>query len=210
MNKSFRLSLVAAALGLPAFAASAGQAAQLQQRDVQQEQRIANGLRNETLTAREAGQLQRSASHIDYLQSRALADGRISNQEANRIDHAQDVQGRMITQQMHDRQYGNAYSQQSRIMLTDARRDVEQEQRILDGQRDGSLTAREASRLEYGQAATSWHAAQAQATGGVNPWEQQWLRRDDAYNSAAIRDQRHDGDARNVRYAGSPWSWWGW
>ena len=207
MKKSFRLSLVAAALSLPAFAASAGPAAQLQQRDVQQEQRIVNGLRNETLTAREAGQLQQSASRIDYLQSRALADGRISGQEASRIDQAQDVQARMITQQMHDRQYGNAYSQQSRLMQVDARRDVEQEQRILAGQRDGSLTAHETSRLEYGQAVTSYQTARAQATGGINPWEQQVLNRGDAYNSAAIYNQRHDGDARYV--SSRPW-WYGW
>lgn len=206
MNQSFRRSLIAAALSLPAFAASAGTAAQLQQRDVHQEQRIANGLRNETLTAREAGQLQRGASQIDYLQSRALADGRISAQEASRIDHAQDVQGRMITQQMNDRQYGNANSLQSRLMLADARRDVDQEQRILEGQRDGSLTARETSRLEYGQAASSWQTAQAQATHGIDPWEQQWLRREDAFNSDAIHDQRRDGD---VRYA-TRTSWWGW
>lgn len=205
MNKSLRLSLIAATLSLPAFAASAGQAAQLQQRDVHQEQRIASGLRSDRLTANEAGRLQQSASRIDYLQSRAMSDGRISGSEAARIDHAQDAQGRMITQQLTDRQTGNSNSYASRAMQADVARNVDQEQRILAGTRSGGLTNVEASRLEYGQAASSWYTARAQATGGINPYEQMRIQRGDAYNSASIYDQNHDGQVRPQDRG-----WWGW
>jgi hypothetical protein len=210
MNKSFRLSLVAAALTLPAFTAFAGTATQLQQRDIHQEQRIEQGLRNESLTSGEAAQLQRGAAYIDQLQSQALADGHLSRDEAARIERAQDQQARSITQQMNDRQYGYANSQQSRYMQANVARDIDQERRILAGQRDGSLSAHETSRLEYGQAASGWQTAQAQASGhGINPWEQQWLQRGDAYNSRQIAEERHDGQVRyDDRRDDDDHAWW--
>lgn len=69
-----------------------------------QERRIERGLRDGSLTRREAAELVNEQRHIQHLESRARADGRVSRSEAEQIRRAQDNASRHIYQERHDGQ----------------------------------------------------------------------------------------------------------
>jgi hypothetical protein len=152
MNKTkITLALfVATLLSGTAFAATPAEIDQ--QRDVNQQQRIENGLQSGQLNTREAGRLEREQQHVDRMEARDLKDGQISGGEQLRLDRAQNAASADIYRQKHDAQTGNPSSASSQRVQTDVQRNVNQQQRIQNGVDNGSLTNREASRLEAGQA----------------------------------------------------------
>ncbi len=64
--------------------------------------RIEQGLRDGSLTRREAAGLQSEQRRIEQLESRAKADGRITRSEAEQISRAQQSASRHIYQERHD------------------------------------------------------------------------------------------------------------
>ncbi len=104
MNITAITAAVAGALAL-AIAAPAMADTLIDQRQANQEQRIDQGVRSGALTAAEAARLERGQARIERMESRALADGRMTPQERRRIMHAQDVQSHHIYRQKHDRQH---------------------------------------------------------------------------------------------------------
>jgi len=82
-------------------------------RNVNQQQRIENGLQSGQLNTKEAGRLERQETHVERLESRAAADGTVTTGEAKRIDAAQDAVSKNIYQQKHDAQIGNPNSASS-------------------------------------------------------------------------------------------------
>jgi hypothetical protein len=75
---------------------------EIDQRQIWQEQRIQQGLRQGDLTRREYQALEAEQARIRELERRARADGRIDPYEAARIRRAQDEASRHIYLERHD------------------------------------------------------------------------------------------------------------
>src|SRR5438046_1707441 len=144
----FVLALGAAFAG----AASAADTGAVVQRDVNQQQRIEQGLQSGQLTTREASKLEREQSRVDKMESNALKDGKMTPAEQARINREQNKVSRDIYREKHDAQTGNPNSASSKRMQADVQRNVNQEKRIEQGVQSGQLTNREAGKLEGGQA----------------------------------------------------------
>ena len=76
----------------------------IDQRQIDQAQRIDQGVASGQLTRREAARLERGQARVDALESRAKSDGVVTARERARIQHAQNVESRRIQRQKHDRQ----------------------------------------------------------------------------------------------------------
>lgn len=74
------------------------------QRQINQEQRIQQGVQSGQLTPREAARLERGQERVQRMEDRAKADGTVTAQERKRLQHAENVQSRQIQRERHDRQ----------------------------------------------------------------------------------------------------------
>jgi hypothetical protein len=191
--RMFKLSLavtVASLMSAAAFAETAAE--QDQQRDVNQQQRIEQGLKSGELSTKEAGRLEREQQHVDRLQAHDLKDGHMSAGEQLRLDKAQNATSADIYKQKHDAQTGNAGSASSQRMQADVQRNVNQQQRIQNGMQSGSLTNHEASRLEAGQAHVDRKEAHAAADGHVGSAEERNIQRSENRQSARVYKKKHN------------------
>ena len=105
--RSIPLSLLAAAImgsALPAWADPAS-TPNIDQRQIEQQQRINQGVQSGSLTPNEAARLQRGQEHVQAVETRAKADGVVTPQERRRITHAQNVESHKIARQKHDGQH---------------------------------------------------------------------------------------------------------
>ena len=195
MNRNLIVTaLIATAAFGASFAASAQtNAANTTQRDVNQEQRIENGLQNGSITTRENSELQREESRVDKMQARDMKDGSMSPEEKAKLTAAQNKVSRDITQAKTNGVNGNPLSASSQRAQADVQRDVNQQQRINNGVRDGSLTNRQAAKLERGQSHVDAREARAGADGHIAAGEQRRIQRADNRQSRRIYDKRHDG-----------------
>ncbi len=192
---------IAAALGtLFATAAFAQSNTDMYQRDINQQQRIEQGLRSGQLTVQEAAGLERETARVDRMQARALSDGRLTAEEAARISRAQDRVSQDIRRESTDSQTGNPNSRSSERMQADVQRNINQDRRIAQGVQSGQLTNREVSRLESEQARTHFGEARAGADGRIDRYEQRGIQRAENRNSYDIRNERHDGQFRGQQY----------
>jgi len=192
MNKTqITLALCAATL-LSGTAFADTPAEKDQQRDVNQQQRIEQGLQSGQLSTKEAGRLEREQQHVDRMEARDLKDGHMSAGEQLRLDKAQNAASADIYKQKHDAQTGNPNSASSQRMQADVQRNVNQQQRIQNGMENGSLTNHEASRLEAGQARTDRKVANAAADGHVGAAEQGRIRRSENRQSANVYRKKHN------------------
>src|SRR3954465_9773944 len=157
----------AAALSL-AFCGAAFAQAGTVQRDVNQQQRIEQGLQSGSLNTREAARLEQEESRVQRDQARAMQDGKLSPAEKARLAREQNQVSRDIYREKHDAQTGNPNSASSQRMQADVQRNVNQQQRIEQGVQSGSVTPREAARLEAGQARDTRAEAHAGADGKVS------------------------------------------
>ena len=92
-----------AARGNPSSASSQRMQADVQ-RNVNQERRIEQGVQSGQLTNREAGRLERGQARVDRAEARAGANGRVSANEQQRIQKAENKQSRRIYREKHDAQ----------------------------------------------------------------------------------------------------------
>src|SRR5438477_6881982 len=156
----FARTAIAAALGL-AFCGAAFAQAGTVQRDVNQQQRIEQGLKSGELNTREAARLEREESRVERDQARAMQDGKLSPAEKARLAREQNKVSRDIYREKHDAQKGNPNSASSQRMQADVQRNINQQERLEQGVKSGSLTTREAAKLERGQARDSRLEARA-------------------------------------------------
>jgi hypothetical protein len=191
-----RIRLHAIAAGLAACtiaaAASAQNTADVVQRDVNQQNRIEQGLKSGELTTKEAGKLEREESHIDKMESNALKDGKMTNAEKSRIERAENQASKDIYREKHDAQTGDPNSPSSKRMQADVQRNANQEQRIENGVKSGSLTNREAANLERGQARVDRKEAKAAANGHVGADEQKNIQAAENHQSKRIHREKHN------------------
>ena len=191
----FAHSALAAALGL-AFAGAAFAQAGTVQRDVNQQQRIEQGLQSGQLNTREAARLQREEARVERDQARAMQDGKLSPAEKARLAREQNRVSRDIYREKHDAQTGNPSSASSQRMQADVQRNINQQQRIEQGVQSGSLTNREAAHLERGEARIDQAEARAGADGHVTKKEQQRVQKRENHESRDIHREKHDRQHR--------------
>ena len=184
---------VAAAFATPALAQTTGTVVQ---RNVNQQERVEQGLQSGQLTTREAAKLEGEESRVEKMESRALKDGKLSPDERARIDRAQNQVSRDIYREKHDAQVGNPNSPSSQRMQADVQRNINQQQRIEQGVKSGSLTNREVSKLERGQARDNAMQYRAGRDGHVGPNEQRRIQSAENAQSGRIYREKHDAQTK--------------
>jgi hypothetical protein len=179
-----------------ATAAMAQTAASTVQRDVNQQERIEQGLKSGQLNTKEASKLEREESQVDRMQSQALRDGKVTPAEQARLKAAQDKTSRDIYAAKHNDVKGNPNSASSKRMQADVQRNVNQEQRIENGVKSGALTNHEVGKLERGQAHVDRKEARAGRDGHVGAGEQASVQRSENRQSRRIFKEKHDAQVK--------------
>lgn len=188
--------LVAGAIAALAGSAYAQNTQDVIQRDVNQQQRIENGLQSGQLTTKEAGKLERDEAHIDKMESQALKDGKMTNAEKQRIERAENRVSNEIYRDKHNGKVGDPNSVSSQRMQADVQRNVNQQERIEKGIQNGSLTNREVSNLERGQAHVDRKEANAAANGHISAREQEHIQAAENRQSKHIHHDKHNDRVR--------------
>ena len=176
--------------------AYAQNAQQDQQRDVNQQERIEQGLKSGQLSTKEAGHLEREQQHIDKMEARDLKDGSINSAEQARLNAAENKASRDIAAAKHNGVTGNPNSASSERMQADVQRNVNQQERIANGIKSGALTNREVGSLERGQAHVDRKEANAAADGHVGAAEQRNINRAENRQSGRIYRKKHNARTR--------------
>jgi hypothetical protein len=101
-SASTLLVAVLAAFALPVLAQTS--TPNIDQRQANQQQRIDQGVKSGQLTGKEAARLEKGQEHVQKVEDKAKADGKVTKNERARIQHAENVQSRHIAKQKHDRQ----------------------------------------------------------------------------------------------------------
>jgi hypothetical protein len=167
------------------------------QRDVNQQTRIENGLKNGSLTTKEAGRLEREQAQIDRLQAKDLKDGKLSAAERAQLKRLQDKSSRDIHAAKANAVYGNPESKSSERLQADVQRNVNQEKRIEQGVQSGALTNRETGKLEQGQAKVDRLESKAARDGHVGKHVQAASARKENRQSEKIHDKKHNAAELN-------------
>jgi hypothetical protein len=194
MNRNFVVSALLAFAAAGAFAQT--NTAATVQRDVNQQQRVENGLQNGTLTTREAAALEKEEAKVDKMQSQALKDGKLTDAERARLQNAQNKVSKDIHTAKTNGVNGNPLSGSSQRMQADVQRNINQEKRIEQGVQSGSLTNREVGKLEKGEAKIDRKEARAGADGHVGQREQRRIQRSENKESRKIFKEKHDAQER--------------
>lgn len=175
-----------------AAGAFAAEGAGTTQRDVNQQERIEQGLKSGELNTKEAARLERQEAVVGHMQAKALKDGDLSAAEKAKLAVAQNRVSRNIYREKHDEQTGNPNSASSLRMQADVQRNANQEARIQQGLASGSLSEQEAARLERGQAHVERKEARAGADGHVGAVEQRSIQRTENRQSRHIFRHKHN------------------
>ncbi|HEX7371008.1 MAG TPA: hypothetical protein VF284_12085 [Rhodanobacteraceae bacterium] len=123
-------------------------------RDVDQQQRIEQGLKSGQLSSGEARKLETGEARIDKTEQRDLRNGSLSASERAQIQRQQNRENKTIYRDKHNARIGNPDSLKSNLEQADVQRNVNQEKRLHNGVTNGSLTNRELGRQEGNQAHT--------------------------------------------------------
>ena len=194
---NFINTAAAVAIGAAFSAAAFAQTTQsITQRDVNQQQRIEQGLKSGQLSTGEAARLERGEARVNRMEANALKDGTLTAAEKARITRAQNAESRAIERNKTNATTGNPNSASSLRMQADVQRNVNQESRIAQGVRSGALTNREAGRLEGGQARVDRKEARAGADGTITAGEQRRIQGAENRQSAKIYSQKHDAQKK--------------
>jgi hypothetical protein len=190
---TFAVLIVSSALSASAFAQTAATEVQ---RDVNQQNRVEQGLKSGQLSTKEAARIEGKEAAIQRAEANAMKDGTLSKGEKARIQKMQNQESRQIYKEKHDAQTGNPNSASSKRMQADVQRNANQQTRIENGVKDGSLTNREAAHLESHEARISRTEARAGRDGHVGKAEQGKVQGLENDASHRIHTQRHDVQVR--------------
>lgn len=167
------------------------------QRDVNQQERVEQGLQSGQLSTREAGQLERKEQQIDRTQAHAMQDGTLSPAEKARIQREQNQASHQIYRDKHNAARGNPAAPSSQRMQADVQRNVNQQERINQGVRSGQLTNHEAGALERGQAHVDRAEAAAAANGHIGAGEQARIQGKENEQSRRDYHKKHNAKTRS-------------
>ena len=105
MSKFLMSSAAASGLMLAAAMAGAQTAPagdRVDNRQANQQARIANGVATGQLTPRETQKLERGQAKVNNAEAKAAADGKVTQKESARIEAKQDEQSQRIAKKKHD------------------------------------------------------------------------------------------------------------
>lgn len=102
LTRAFLISLIAAAVAVPAYAQT--DTPRVDARQERQQQRIDQGVASGELNKREAARLEREQQRIQRHEEKAEADGVVTKGERRRLKQEQDRASRHIAKEKHDRQ----------------------------------------------------------------------------------------------------------
>lgn len=98
------LSAVAALVITGGISYAQAESSGIDQRQMNQEQRIDKGIESGQLNQREAARLNNQQEHINKMEDKAKADGAVTKKERARLHAAQDRASKNIAREKHDRQ----------------------------------------------------------------------------------------------------------
>ena len=163
----------------------------IQQRKSNQQQRIANGIDNGSLTAGETKNLERGEANLNREERgmRAADNGKLTAADRTRLNQQQNALSNKIYADKHNANnahYGNNEVGQRRLA---------QQKRIANGIRSGKMTPGEATRTEgKEQHLNRQIAGMRQANGGkLTPGEHQKVNQEQNKLSKQIYAQKHNG-----------------
>lgn len=190
MKKSLTaISIIAASFVGIASAQTTGSEVQ---RNVNQQERIEQGLKSGQVSTGEAAKLEKGEAHVQKMEANANKDGTLTDAEKARIKKAQNAESRAIDRDKHNAVTGNPNSASSKRMQADVQRNANQQKRIEQGVQTGQLTGHETAKLERGQARTDRAEARAGADGHVGAGEQKAIQARENRQSKRIHRQKHD------------------
>jgi len=208
MKSEIKFALLSAALAaftLPGFAQSADASAQgsasastpvtgqtVQQRAENQQDRIANGMKDGELTPGEASKLETKEGKINQ-EARAMRkedDGHLTAADKAKLAQQQDQLSKQIYQDKH-----NAATQNTNPKSEIGKREENQQDRIAQGVKSGDLSAAEAARLEKSQAKINKEVRKDRAANGgkLTPQERAQVNRQLNRQSHQIARATHGG-----------------
>jgi len=165
----------------------------IDQRKDNQQQRIGEGVENGSLTAGEASKLEHKEAALNREEKKMKSDGSLSPAERAKLQRQQNHLSQGIYRQKHDAQVQNL-NPKSEV----GKRDRAQQQRIGEGIENGSLTAREAGRLEGQEARLNREQRNMRAANGgtLTPGEKAKVNKQQNRESKRIYHQKHDAQTR--------------
>ena len=105
------LAVILAAFSLPVLAQTApaptkdpAATPHVDQRQVNQQQRNDQGVQSGQLTTKEAAKLHKGQAQVEKKEAKAKADGKVTANERQKLQHAQNQQSKKIRHEKHDRQ----------------------------------------------------------------------------------------------------------
>lgn len=204
------LGLFAALFAVPALAetlpvptpAPGGRVDQILDRNVNQQQRIEDGLKAGSLTTGEAARLEKGAAKIDTLESHALKDGKLGTGEQAAINRVENKESAAINRLNSNARVGDPTTASAKRMAAEVQRDINQEKRIDNGVENGSLTNREVAKLQKQEAKADRAQYRAGRDGHVGKHEQAHVRKVENKESVKIWHKKHNQHVRHE--AGKP------
>ena len=188
MNWTGRLTVVAlfGALALPAIAQSNQE---INQRKENQQDRIANGIQNGSLTAGETANLERKEAALNQEERDMKKVGPLTPAERATISQQQNQLSKDIYQDKH-----NAAVQPPAKGEINQRKENQQD-RIAQGVKSGQLTAGETARLESREAHINRQEAHMRAADGghLTAADRAKINREQNRTSRAIYRDKHNG-----------------
>ena len=169
--------------------------ATIHQRKDNQQQRIGEGVENGSLTAGEASKLEHKEAALNKEEKnmKASDNGKLTAADRAKLQRQQNNLSKDIYKQKHDAQTQNL-NPKSEV----GQRDRNQQKRIGEGIENGSLTPREAGRLEGQEKRLNaeQHNMRAANGGTLTPAEKAKINQQQNKESKRIYRQKHDAQTR--------------
>jgi hypothetical protein len=196
MSKNGRFGFVAAAAALAGvlMLPSSAEAGRIKKRAENQQDRIARGINNGSLTPRESSRLERRETHLnrEVHNMREANGGTLTDKERARVNAQQNRISRGIYGQKHDGQSQGTPSTEI------GQRKENQQDRIAQGVNSGELTPRETARLEGKETALNQETRDMRKLDGgkLTPGDKALVNQQQDKLSHQIYDQKHDGQTQ--------------
>jgi hypothetical protein len=130
------------------------------------------------------------------MEKKVLKNGRLPAQEQAQLNAAQHRVSREIYADKHNGTRSNPDAFLSKRLQTDVQRNVNQQQRVENGIRNGSLTDHEVGTLERGQAHVNHAERVTAADGHINRAEQADVQGREDNQSQHIHNKKHNKQPR--------------
>ena len=151
----------------------------IDRREQNQQNRVANGLKDGSLTSGEAAKIERGEAKIQRDEAKAKADGVVTSDERKQLNRELNQTSREISR---DRDNTPGVD----------RREQNQQNRVANGLKNGSLTAGEAAKIEKDEAKIKRDEAKAKSDGAVTSGERAKLNRELNHTSREIHRDKHN------------------